>query len=218
MGRADRTFQCGRSCDDTGMSSSCATCNEAPGTTPAHVRPCLKKCCDAAVSFGTEIPDCSEQRASCVKQPRERSARGDVQEETPSDAPEPKGQCICLMRFWCENLVHDLTTGQSAAGTLHMINQAPADWCLKGQSTGETATRGSEFVAGQRARAQVINTRCALGVKDVPINGLTCVLGDSKSVIASSTTLHSMLGKQQNMLSCPQRREAMAAGVLRCST
>jgi hypothetical protein len=45
----------------------------------------------------------------------------------------------------------DLTTGSSATGTLHGINQTPADWCSKRQLTVvETAAPGSElFTAGR---------------------------------------------------------------------
>jgi hypothetical protein len=55
--------------------------------------------------------------------------------------PEPKGQSVCLTRFWDANLMHDLTTGgRSCTGVLHVINQTPADWWAKRQSTVETAT------------------------------------------------------------------------------
>jgi hypothetical protein len=81
---------------------------------------CLKKCNDAAIHFCTGIPDCSEQDASHVKQTWEHSVCGNMQEEMPSDMPEPKGQSVHLMCFWDANIMHDLTTVDDHARALHM--------------------------------------------------------------------------------------------------
>jgi hypothetical protein len=96
-----------------------------------------------------------------------------------------------------------------------VINQTPADWHVKRQSTVETATYGSEFVAGRTATEQVIDIRHTLCMMGVPIDGPTCMFGDNKSVIASSTMPHSMLGKRHknSMLSYHRCREAIAAGI-----
>ena len=80
--------------------------------------------------------------------------------------------------------MHDLTTGRSDAGTLHMTNQAPADWHSKRQSTVETAAHKSKFVAGRTAAAEQkwsSDIRRALRVMGVPIHGPTHVFGDNKS-------------------------------------
>ena len=127
--------------------------------------------------------------------------------------PEQKGQSVRLTCFWDANLMHDLTTGRSATGILHMINQTPVDWYSKRQSTVETATYGSEFVAGRTATEQVIDIRYTLRMMGVPIEGPTYMFGDNKSVITSSTIPHSMLGKRHNMLSYHRCREAIAAGI-----
>jgi hypothetical protein len=82
--------------------------------------------------------------------------------------PEPKGQPVRLvMCCWDANLMHDLTTGRSCMGILHMINQTPSGWCAKPQSTVETATHGSEFVAGRTATKQVIDIHCTLRMMGV---------------------------------------------------
>jgi hypothetical protein len=127
--------------------------------------------------------------------------------------PEAKGQPVRLTCFCDANLMHDLMTGRSCTGVLHMINQTPADWHAKRQSTVETAIYGSEFVSGRTATEQVIDIRCTLRMMGVPIDGPTCMFGDNKSVITSSTTPHSMLGKRHNMLSYHRCREAIAAGI-----
>jgi hypothetical protein len=173
----------------------------------------LKKYSDAAIRFRVGIPDYSEQDASYVKHSWEYSVYGNVQEEIPSDMPEAKGKPVRLTCFWDANLMHDLTTGRSCTGVLHMINQTPADWYAKRQSTVETATYGSEFVAGRTATEQVIDIRYTLRMMGVAIDGPTYMFGDNKSVITSSTIPHSMLGKRHNMLSYHRCREAIAAGI-----
>ena len=43
--------------------------------------------------------------------------------------------------------MHDIATGKSVTGILHVINKTPFDWYSKKQATVETATYGSEFVS-----------------------------------------------------------------------
>jgi hypothetical protein len=92
----------------------------------------LKKHSDAAIYFRVGIPDYSEQDASYVKHSWEYSVYGNVQEEIPSDVPEAKGQPVRLTCFWDANLMHDLTTGRSCTGVLHVINQT---WRLVREAT-----------------------------------------------------------------------------------
>jgi hypothetical protein len=115
--------------------------------------------------------------------------------------------------FWDANLMHYLTTGRSAIGILHRINQTPADWYFKIQSMVEAATYGSEFVAGRTATEQVINMHYVLRMMGVPIDGPAYMFGDNKSVITSSMIPHLMLGKRHNILSYHRYREAIATGI-----
>jgi hypothetical protein len=125
------------------------------------------------------------------------------------------GNALHAVTFWDANLMHDLTLGRSCTGILHLINQTLIDWCAKQQLTVQTATHGSEFVAGRRATEQVINIRCTLRVMGVPTNAPSHIFGDNQSVITSSTTPHLMLGKRRNMLSYHRCREAIAVGILK---
>ena len=55
------------------------------------------------------------------------------------------------------NLHHDLATGKAVTAVLHFLNQTPIDAYTKRQSTVETATYGSEFVAARTAVDQIID-------------------------------------------------------------
>ena len=135
-------------------------------------------------------------------------------EEEPWNMPAPRGDAARTVAFEDANLMHDLTTGRSATGILHTVNQTPIDWMSKRQSTVETATCGSEFNAGRSAAEQIISLRCTLRMMGVPIEGPAWMFGDNKSVVASSTAPHSQLTKRHNCLSFHRVREAIAMSVL----
>ena len=113
------------------------------------------------------------------------------------------------------NLMHWKVTGKSATGILHLINQTLVDWFLWKQSTVETATYGSEFVAARIATEQVIELCYTLRSMGVPIEKYTWLLGDNKSVIMSSTIPHLSLRKCHQALAYHQVRSAVAAGFLK---
>jgi hypothetical protein len=62
------------------------------------------------------------------------------------DAPESLGNYVTLTHYVNANLIHDVATGRSVTGILHLVNKTPIEWYSKKQATVETATYGSEFV------------------------------------------------------------------------
>jgi hypothetical protein len=66
------------------------------------------------------------------------------------DAPEPLGKYVKLSHYVDANLMHDVATGKSVTGILHLINKTPLDWYSKKPATVETVTYGSEFVAASQ--------------------------------------------------------------------
>jgi hypothetical protein len=90
-----------------------------------------------------------------------------AEEFIPSDLPRPLGKEVQTTTFVDANLYHDLISGRSVTGILHLLNKTPIDWFSKLQSTVETATFGSEYAAARMATEQIIdlrNTLCYLGV------------------------------------------------------
>ena len=76
------------------------------------------------------------------------SVYGNAQEILPDDMPEPLGKAVITTTSMDANLNHCLATGKSFTGCLHFVNKTSVDLYSKKQATGETATYGSEFVAG----------------------------------------------------------------------
>jgi len=75
----------------------------------------------------------------------------------------------------------------------------------------ETATYGTEFVAARTFVTQVIDVRLTLHYLGVHIQAISCVFGDSKTVVESGRTPQSKLHKHHTVLSFHQVRDAIAA-------
>jgi hypothetical protein len=54
-----------------------------------------------------------------------------------TDAPKSLAKAMQMGHYKDANLQHDLSTGQTVAGILHLLNQTPADWYSKQQITVE---------------------------------------------------------------------------------
>jgi hypothetical protein len=167
---------------------------------------------DAKIRFRTEEPDYSDLVEPDVSW--ERSVYGEVKEVIPNDVPEPLGKPVVLTTYFDANLYHDQITGRAMTGVLHFVNQTPFDWYAKRQSTVETATYGSEFVAGRTAVEQVMDIRNYFRYLGVEVKGKTRVFGDNESMIKSSTLPHSVLSKRHNALSYHRVREAIASDMM----
>jgi hypothetical protein len=110
--------------------------------------------------------------------------------------------------------MHDITSGESVTGILHLANKTSIDWYSKKQATVETATYSSEFVAARICVEQIIDLRTTLRYLGVPIRDKGYMFGDNKSVVDSSMQLHAKLHKRHTMLSFHHVREATASDIV----
>ena len=172
----------------------------------------LAKMKHAAIRVRTDEPDYSDIPE--FEYDWSKSVYGDVMELIPTDAPEPLGKYVTLSHFFDANLMHDIVTGRSVTGILHLVNKTPVDWFSKKQPTVETATYGSEFVAGRTCVEQVIDLRCTLRYLGVPIRKKSYMFGDNESMVNSSTQVHAKLHKRHTILSFHRVREAVASGMI----
>jgi hypothetical protein len=120
----------------------------------------LSKMRFASIRVRTEEPDFSD-----VPDPGydwTYSMYGKVKEPLPKAAPEPLGRYITLSHYVDGNLMHDITSGKSVTGILHLVNKTPIDWYSKKQATVEITTYGSEFIAARVCVEQIIDLRTNL--------------------------------------------------------
>ena len=166
----------------------------------------------ASIRVRTEEPDYSDLPDNSYDWTY--TVYGKVEELLPVDAPEPLGNYVTLTHYVDANLMHDVATGRSVTGILHLVNKTPIEWYSKKQATVETATYGSEFVAARICVEQIIDLRNTLRYLGVPIREKSYMFGDNKSVVDSSMQLDAKLHKRHTMLSFHRVREAIAAGIL----
>jgi len=138
-----------------------------------------------------------------------------AKEELPTDAPVARGKGVKTTSYVDANLYHDMISGRSVTGILHLFNKTPIDWYSKLQSTVETATFGSEYIATRTCTEQIIDLRNTLRYMGVPVNGVSMMFGDNESVVNTASIPHSKLHKCHNALSYHRTREAIAAGITR---
>ncbi len=164
-----------------------------------------------AIKFNIEMPDYSQYEVlPCnwghIYHP--------CSEEIPHNMPEPRGKPILMTTFVDANLLHDMVTGRSCTGIIHMLNKTPIEWFSKRQNTVETATYGSEFVAARIAVDQIVDLRYTLRMLGVPLTGPSWMFGDNLSVVNSSTMPGGKLLKRHNILNYHRVREAQAVGII----
>ena len=160
------------------------------------------------IRFRTHEPDFSDLKT--IEQDW-FSVYGDVTEALPSNAPKPLGKSVQLTHYVDANLLHDVSTGRSVTACLHFANATPIDWYSKKQSTVETATYSSEFVAARTCVEQIIDLRNTLRYLGVEVNEKSYMFGDNESVVNSASMVHSKLNKRHNALSFHRVREAIAS-------
>ena len=164
---------------------------------------------DGAIRFRIGKPDFSSLKDQ--EYDWTRTVYSGACEQIPHDIPKPLGKHVQTTHYVDANLNHDLSTGKAVTAALHFLNQTPIDAYTKRQSTVETATYGSEFVAAWTAVDQIIDIRTTLRYLGVPIRDKSYMFGDNKSVVTSSTIPNSTISKRHHLASYHRVREAIAA-------
>jgi hypothetical protein len=136
-----------------------------------------------------------------------------AREELRKNVPKPLGKPVVTTTYVDANLYHCMLTGKSVSGILHLFKKTPVDWFAKKQGTAETATYGSEFIAGRTATEQVIDNHLSLRYLGVPVKE-SFMFGDNESVVQSSTIPTGKLHKRHIALSWHRVRESIAAKIL----
>ena len=173
----------------------------------------LYKMKHGVIRFRTEEPDFSELEKkeydwfyTCYQ---------GAKEELPEDAPPPRGKRVVQSSYVDANLYHDLISGKAVTGILHFLNKTPIDWYSKLQSTVETATFGSEYIAAKTCTEQIIDLRNTLRYLGVPVEGPSYMFGDNKTVVDTASVPAGKLHKRHNALAYHKTRYAVAADIIR---
>ena len=125
-------------------------------------------------------------------------------------------ECPNRVAFWVDaDHGYDQVTRRSVTGILIMIDGMVWKTYSKRQKTVETSTYGSELVAARIAVDLVIETRYALRMMGLEVDGPALMLGDNRSVVLNTTVPSSMLKKKHCAINYHRVREAIAAGIVK---
>ena len=172
----------------------------------------LAKFNDSAIRIQTEQPDYT--KLNFVEYDWEKTIYGKVTEMVPKDVPVPLGKKVLLTTYVDANLYHCMITSRSVSCIIHLINKTPFEWFSKKQSTIETATYGSEYTAARIAVDHIVKHRNMLCYMGIPVEKITYLFGDNRSVVNSSTMPHAKLHKRHNVLSFHRVQEVIASKIL----
>jgi hypothetical protein len=131
-------------------------------------------------------------------------------EEIPRNMPEPGDQGFVIRAKVDADHAFDSVTRRSRAGFIVWINSCLIYFVSKRQTSVETSSLGSEFVAVKQYCEYLRGTRYKLRIMGIPVNGPCYICGDNQSVLANTTESGSTLNKKSQSIAYHFVREGVA--------
>ena len=173
-----------------------------------HMFAFLKTQHNGVMVFDPTEPDIDE---SCfVRQDWSAAAYGECEEELPPNMTEARGVGMTMRAFVDSDHAGDITTRRSRTGFMIFLNGAPIYWFSKKQTSVETSSFGSEFIAMKACCEYIRGLRYKLRMMGISINGPAYVFGDNQSVLANTSHPHSVLKKKSSSIAYHFVREGVA--------
>ena len=116
-----------------------------------------------------------------------------------------------------EDHASDTVSTHSRTGLLIYLNCALVYWCSKKQTSVESSSFGSEFVAMKQCCEYIRDLRYKLRMMGIPVEGPTHIYGDNQSVLANTTIPDSTLKKKSQSIAYHFVREGVARDEWRTS-
>jgi hypothetical protein len=131
-------------------------------------------------------------------------------EELPPNMPKPRGQGFVIRAKVDADHASDSVTRRSRTGFLVWINSCLVYFLSKKQTSVETSSSGSEFVAMKQCCEYLRGLRYKLRMMGIPMNGPCYISGDNQSVLANTTEPGSTLKKKSQSIAYHFVREGVA--------
>ena len=138
-------------------------------------------------------------------------------EELPPNQPEPRGFGFTICAKVDADHASDSVSRRSRTGFLVWVNSALVHWWSKKQTSVETSSFGSEFVAMKQCCEYLRGLRYKLRMMGIPVNGPCYISGDNKSVLANTAEPGSTLKKKSQSIAYHFVREGVAKDEWRTS-
>jgi hypothetical protein len=131
-------------------------------------------------------------------------------EELPANMPEPRGLGFVMRAKVDADHAGDTVTRRSRTGFIIYLNSAPIYWSSKKQTSVESSSFGSEFIAMKQCCEYLRGLRYRLRMMGIPCEGPAYVYGDNQSVLANTTIPDSTLKKKSQSIAYHFVREGAA--------
>ena len=132
------------------------------------------------------------------------------EEELPPRMPPPRGQGFVMRAKVDADHAADTITRRSRTGFLVYLNCALIFWFSKKQTSVESSSFGSEFVAMKQCCEYLRGLRYKLRMMGIPCEGPAYIEGDNQSVLANTTIPDSTLKKKNQSIAYHFVREGSA--------
>jgi hypothetical protein len=131
--------------------------------------------------------------------------------------PEPRGQGFVINAKVDADHAADTVTRRSRTGFFVYLNSAPVYWSSNKQTSCESSSFGSEFVAMKQCCEYLRGLRYKLRMMGFPCEGPAYIHGDNQSVLASFGIPDSILKKNSQSIAYHFVREGAARDERRTS-
>lgn len=173
-----------------------------------HMFAFLKCKHNAVMVFDPTVPDIDE--SAFPSQDWSETPYGECKEDIPFNAPTPRGVGFTMRAFVDSDHAGESVTRRSRSGFIVFLNSSPIHWFSKKQTSVETSSFGSEFIAMKSCCEYIRGLRFKLRMMGIPVEMPTYIFGDNQSVLANTTIPHSTLKKKSSSIAFHFVREGVA--------
>lgn len=134
----------------------------------------------------------------------------DGKELVPSNMPQPRGVGFVRRAKVDADHAADSVTRRSRTGFMVWLNCALIYWTSKKQTSVESSSFGSEFIAMKQCCEYLRGLSYKLRMMGIPVEGPAYIYGDNQSVLANTTIPESTLKKKSQSIAYHFVREGCA--------
>jgi hypothetical protein len=211
LGRVDICLECSM------MSSHLALPREGHLHQVFHIFAYLKKYHNTELVFDPSDPCVNESDFELQDWTSSEFGHLQGQEELPPNMPEPRGVGFVMRAKVDADHAGDTVTRRSRTGFLVYLNSALVCWLSRKQTSVESSSFGSEFVAMKHCCEYLRGLRYKLRMMGIPCDGPAYIQGDNQSVLANTTIPNSTLKKKNQSIAYHLIREGAARDEWRTS-
>ena len=134
----------------------------------------------------------------------------DGKEVLPHNMPQPRGLGFMLRAKVDADHATDTVSRRSRTGFLVFLNSSLVYWKSAKQTSVESSSFGSEFIAMKQCCEYLRGLRYKLRMMGIPVEGPAYIQGDNQSVLANTTIPDSTLKKKSQSIAYHFVREGSA--------